>query len=356
MKIVHIINRLIGGGAEVMVPQIHRRHLEMGLDSWIVSMETGDDRGTEKVVSFGRKYPRWQEPFRLRRILEEMEKDGAIDIVHTHLTQSQLFAKFAIRGLRKRPLLVTTEHDTSNRRREMRFGRAFDRCLYSGYDRVVCISEGVQEAMAEWQPKLAARLVKIPNGVDLEPLRDLSRLPGDSGEVRLLSVGRLIPKKGFVTAIRALAAIREINWSYTIVGEGEQRHELEKLAEDLGIGERVRFAGYVNDVMPFYAESDVFLLPSLWEGFGLVAVEAMGAGLPVLASDVPGLAEVVGREGKAGWLLPVGDVEAWTRALREVFSDRGVVETMGREARTRAVKFSIEGTAEGYRELYEGLV
>lgn len=356
MKVVHIINRLIGGGAEVMVPLIHKEHLKSGVDSWILSMETADDRGTPQVVSFGGRLPRWREPFRLRKVLKELEQAGPIDVIHTHLTQSQMFAKYAVRGLSQRPILVTTEHDTSNRRREISWGRAFDQFLYRGYDRVICISQGVQQSMEEWLPGLSDRLVTVTNGVDLSALRELKREERGAGPVRFLSVGRVIPKKNFGVAIRALATWERTDWTYTIVGEGEQREELESLARSLGVAERVRFAGYVEDVVPFYAASDVFLLPSLWEGFGLVAAEAMGAGLLVLAADVPGLAEVVGRDGEAGILLPPEDPDAWTKAIEDVLANRSRLSEVSAKARKRAEEFSIDRTASGYREVYRELV
>ncbi|MBC2601105.1 glycosyltransferase family 4 protein [Puniceicoccus vermicola] len=351
MKVVHIINRLIGGGAEVMIPQIHRQHLADGIDSWILSMESGDDRGTEKVVSFGKRYPRWQEPFRLRKVLRQMEESGSIDVVHTHLTQSQLFGKYAIRGLKKKPFLVTTEHDTSNRRRHIPGGRVFDRFLYEGYDRIICISEGVRDSMEEWLPKTRSLLRVASNGVDVDAFMR-GEVERRDGPLRFLSVGRLTEKKNFTTAIRALAAVEPADWTYTLVGDGEQRPELESLVDRLGVRENVHFAGYVSDVSSFYAKSDVFLFPSLWEGFGLVAVEAMAAGLPVLASDVPGLSEVIARDGVSGILLPSTEVDQWAGAIRKCLSDRDLTLRMGKGARERSRNYSIQKTADRYREVY----
>jgi len=356
MKVVHIINRLMGGGAEVMVPQIHREHLRNGVDSWIVSMETGDDRGTEKVVSFGRRLPRWREPFRLRSVLQKIEEDGTIDVVHAHLTQSQMFAKHAIRGLKRRPLLVTTEHDTSNRRRNLIFGRLFDRFLYRGYDGIICISEGVEEAMAQWVPQHADRLVTITNGVDLEPLTCIEREPDPSGEARFLSVGRLVPKKNIKTAIRALSKITDRPWQYTVVGEGEQRAELEALASECGVADKIRFVGYEADVGPYYRQNEIFLFPSLWEGFGLVAVEAMAAGLVVVASDVPGLAEVVGRDKVAGLLLPPNEPDRWAEEIAKLLNDQNRLDELARGGRDRAAIFSVRNTARNYLSLYDKLI
>ena len=209
--------------------------------------------------------------------------------------------------------------------------------------------------MEDWVPQTAGKLTTIANGVDLRPFDALNRSVDLKETVQFLSVGRVIPKKNFGLAIRALAGLADLDWTYTIVGTGEQTGELEELAKSHGVGDRVRFAGYCEDVVPYYASSDVFLLPSLWEGFGLVAAEAMGAGLPVLASDVPGLAELVGRAGDTGVLLPVDDVGAWTEAIAAILKSPQDRVRLGEAARVRARNFSVEHTAASYLNLYEEL-
>lgn len=359
MKIVHIINRLIGGGAEVMIAQIHREHLRLGHDSWIVSMETGDDRGTPNVIAFGKKYPRWKEPLLLRKKLVQLEKEiGKIDVLHTHLTQSQLFAKFAIRGLKHRPLLVTTEHDTSNRRRHWGWiGRVMDRVIFRNYDRIICISEGVRNSLKKWLPSLKdSALVVIHNGVRVDALHELPLRDQANEKVHFLSVGRVIPKKNFALTIEALSRLVDKNWHYTIVGDGEQKAELEELVAKLGLEEQVQFTGYVKDVSPCYERADCFLLPSLWEGFGLVAVEAMAAGLPVIAADVPGLAEVVGSSGESGKLVKSWDVDIWKNEITWVMKNQSWLAAAAKNARERSRKFDIKKTSEDYLNLYGNLM
>jgi len=339
-----------------MVAQIHREYLRMGHESWILSMETSDDRGTPNVVSFGKKYPRWREPFLLRPQLKQLEKQmGGIDVLHTHLTQSQLFAKYAMRGLEKRPFLVTTEHDTSNRRRNWGWGgRAIDRLIFRNYDRIICISEGVRHSLLEWLPSLQGEtLVTIHNGVDIDPLLELSRKRHHDAQVNFLSVGRVIPKKNFGLAIKALSTLNKSDWSYTIVGEGEEKQKLERLARQLGVEDRIHFAGYVKEVGPYYQKADCFLLPSLWEGFGLVAVEAMAAGLPVVAADVPGLAEVVGRNGEGGRLISGWEMDLWKNELKSILEDRDWLQSAGDQARQHAKQFDIKRTAGEYLSLYQ---
>ena len=116
----------------------------------------------------------------------------------------------------------------------------------------------------------------------------------------ILSIGRLTGAKNHEAALQALAGLTDRDFRYVLLGDGEERERLIALAAELGLSDRVTFAGHRSDIRPYLLDADMFLLPSLWEGFGLAAVEAMNAGLPVIASDVPGLSEVVGPQGECG--------------------------------------------------------
>jgi glycosyltransferase involved in cell wall biosynthesis len=175
--------------------------------------------------------------------------------------------------------------------------------------------------------------------------------------MQLLSVGRLIPKKGYATAMEALGALQDFDWEWTLVGEGEERESLGLLAQEKGIADRVHFVGFVENPRPFYESADFFLMPSRWEGFGLVAAEAMASGVPVLASDVPGLAEIVGRNGRGGgWLIPPESPHEWRRVLSRLLSDPGNVWIPPGRCRERAKQFGIDKTAAAYRCLYESVL
>lgn len=142
---------------------------------------------------------------------------------------------------------------------------------------------------------------------------------GSGGDVRrMICVGRLTRLKNLETIFRALAPISDKSWRLDVLGDGPLRPELEHLAGQLGISDRVSFLGYVDDVPRRIASCDLFLFPSQKEGLPLALLEALSAGVPTLASDIPPnreLAEPNDDPDDIASLLPPTDVEAWTRAL-----------------------------------------
>jgi glycosyltransferase involved in cell wall biosynthesis len=138
-----------------------------------------------------------------------------------------------------------------------------------------------------------------------------------------------------------------------LVGDGDSRPEMQQLASDLGIRERVHFLGRRPDVPQLLKLADLFVYASHYEGFGIAAVEAMSSGLPVIASDVPGLKEVV--EG-AGRLVPPGNAEALAQAIDEILRSEQIRQRMAAASRKRAAYFSIDRTVSSMVKVYESVV
>lgn len=173
-------------------------------------------------------------------------------------------------------------------------------------DGAICISQAVRNHLAN---RLPDNTVIIPNGI-IPPKLKYSEFPHN--KMRLLSVGRLTHLKGLDVALKALAGLKGYEWTFDVLGEGSERGTLESLAVSLGIGERIHFWGDRDrhEVERFMAESSCLLFPSFSEGMGLVVLEALSIGLPVIASDLEAL-----REFAAGGLVPIGDAEEWRRAV-----------------------------------------
>ena len=173
-------------------------------------------------------------------------------------------------------------------------------------DGAICISQAVKRHLANYLP---SDTVIIPNGIIPPKLRH-SDFPHD--EMRFLVVGRLTRLKGLDVALRALSGLKGYDWTLDVLGEGDERVSLELLASELGIGERVRFLGdrERQEVESYMAGASCLLFPSYSEGMGLVVLEALSAGLPVIASDLEAL-----REFAEGELVPAGNVEAWRNAI-----------------------------------------
>ncbi len=192
--------------------------------------------------------------------------------------------------------------------------------------RTVIANSGVTAALLTADvPRLARRTVVVHNGVPA--LSTAPTRPVLEGAVRLLVVGRLSPRKAPHVAIRVLGELRRggVDATLTLVGDvfaGYEWYvaELHALVAEQGLADAVTFAGFQAEVAPFVAASDIVLLPSEGESFGNVAVEALSAERPVIASDVQGLAEVL-RHDRTGFLVPVGDVAAMTAQVRTLVAD-----------------------------------
>ena len=231
--------------------------------------------------------------------------------------------------------------------------------VYPQADRVVALSRGVAEDVASLAPGVRGRVSVIYNagvedGVAEKAREPLGEHEGDGTGPLVVACGRLKSLKGFNYLIDAVAEVRKggLPARLWIVGEGEERRSLEGQVERLGLGGAVRLLGFQSNPFKFMAAADVFVLSSLFEGFGNVIVEAMACGTPVVATDCPyGPAEII-TDGRDGLLVPPADAGALARALSRVLGDAGLRESLAREGLKRAEDFRAETIAGAYGELF----
>ncbi len=187
---------------------------------------------------------------------------------------------------------------------------------------VVAVSDALRKALVEDWGAAAEKTLRIYNPLALpHPLPDAGDLSRRPPEV--LAIGRLSGEKGFGLLLRAFALLRTPEARLTILGEGPLRPHLEELAENLGIAPRVRFAGWQADVWPHLRRARALALASRSESFGNVVVEALAAGLPVVATDTPGPREILGGDARLGRLVPLTDAAAMAAALEAFLADPG---------------------------------
>lgn len=195
--------------------------------------------------------------------------------------------------------------------------------LRSDIDCVVACSQGVREGLLKFHPYFRDARV-IPNSVDLPAIRKRAQEPlehpwlDDSIPI-LVAVGRLVEQKGFHHLLPALYLLREnIPVRLWILGQGPLKPALEKQARELGISDGVQFLGFQPNPFKYMARADVFVLSSLWEGLPSVLVEAMGLGLPVVATRAPYGPQDVIQDGINGCLVPVADPEAMAESIEHL--------------------------------------
>ena len=354
MRVVQIINAFGhgSGGAERLAQDLHVDLLAAGIDAHIVALMACETTGLKNAISLG-----FSSPYKPGAVLALRKYLGKLrprpDVIHAHLFPTSA----CVAGLKKTGAIscpvVFTEHNTSNRRREKAIFKPIDGTIYSAFKKIYCISDGTRASLVSAYPQLNNKTDVIENGATLRFERFLNRQVGS--QVKILSVGRLSKQKNYGAALCAISMLNaEVD--YTILGEGGDRAELEELARSLGISDKVSFVGHKSDITPFLEDADIFLIPSLWEGFGLAAVEGMNAGLPLVASDVSGLREVVGTDAESAFLVPPSEPEAIAAALEALIDDPQKRQNMGKAAFVRAKRFDRKTMTQAYISAYRSMV
>lgn len=357
MKVLQIINSHSDavGGAERLAAQLHQGLLEQGVDSHLLCLMKAPASRAHKTYSLRFNTP--YHPAVLGRLIRFLRQPRwrDVDVIHVHLFPAQLLVALAARALGLRAILVTTEHNTFNRRRTLPGARPVDGFTYSFYRKIVCISEGTRGTMREWLPAIAPKLVTIWNGIEVARYAQLHPKPDAArGKLIILSAGRLTRQKNYAVALQAMKQLADegLEFEYWIAGRGELESALKAQAASLGLEGAVKFLGFREDLPALLASADIFLSPSLWEGFGLSIVEAMAAGLPVVVSDIPGVAEVVDRgSGSALWVDPASPGDIATR-LRELLHNGELRAQLGQNGRARAARFDVSRMRDEYLRLY----
>ena len=355
MKIHYIINdiSLEKGGAQRVARHLHSGLHKQGFYSQIVSLCDPVDGLSNTIALNNKSLYSWHSFLTVREyILQYCEKD---DVIHVHLFPTLLYAAIAVRLMGWKGRLVCTEHTTSNRRRSHPLGKIIDRLIYTAYQRIYCISQGTYDALKAWIPSQAHKLRIVENGVALSHMSFYERKRKEA--LTVVSAGRLHKQKNYETALKAIRLFidsNEIEIEYRIAGIGDEEMPLKLLSAELGLEDNVEFCGYIDDVVAFFEQADIFLMPSLWEGFGLAAVEAMNTGLPVIAGNVAGIREILATLAPCGVLTSPDSPEEIATAIG-VLADQETRFAYGREAFRRSLNYSIDSMSQAYADEYRQL-
>jgi len=224
-------------------------------------------------------------------------------------------------------------------------------------DGLTAVSEYLRQETVEHFDVPASRIEVIPNFVDLALYkRDAhpchrSKI-SEPGENIVMHISNFRPVKRVVDAVHVFARIaRAVPARLVLVGDGPERGRVQQAAEEEGVGDRILFLGKQESVAEILACADLFLLPSQTESFGLVALEAMSCGVPVIATRVGGIPEVV-PDGEAGYLADIGDIDEMAERGIEILGDRDKWRRMSAAARTAAEGFSVERVVPMYESYY----
>ncbi|MDC6270268.1 glycosyltransferase [Lysinibacillus fusiformis] len=306
MKVLHVITTLNSGGAEKMLVDIVNEMKIQGISCEVAVL-------TKTQNFFGKQFEKLNIPvyygptskvYSIKNIfwLKNIITKQNYNYIHTHLFASQLFMPIALKLANNKAQLITTEHSTHNKRRETKVFYWLDYWLYLQYDKIIAITKDTKKNLNSYLPSTLKKTVVIENGIDVLQYSESTAI--DKYELSpeiaendklILMVAAMRDQKDHETLIRA-SKLLPSNYRVIFVGDGERMEEVKQYALEYG-SNTILFLGRQTDVPAIMKASDVFVLSSKWEGFGLVAVEAAATGLPVVASDVKGLSEVVNTIG-----------------------------------------------------------
>lgn len=315
------------GGAEVFVANLCRKLPELGASLQVFCpagrpfVDYARDRGIECITWRTRGKLDPLTVIRLARLL----KRGPFDVIHTHLSSASLLGAFAAR-LAKKPSVAHVH------------GLNTATCFRLS-TLIIAVSEAVKRHLVA-QGIDADRVRVVHDGIDLSRFNPVSladakkRLGWDKNSPVFGVFGRLSEEKGQRIAIEALYLLTREKPSARLViaGDGRDRADLEVAAQTLGISDSVEFAGFVEDVSALMSACDAVIVPSLKEGMGLAAVEAMALQRPVIASMVGGLSEVV-TQRETGILVAPCDPKALSESMAELVQNPDVADAMGKRGR-----------------------
>jgi glycosyltransferase involved in cell wall biosynthesis len=292
------------------------------------------------------------------RALRKLYASECVDVVHFHSpavggqTVAGLAAKLA--GV---SATVATYHQIQPWRPSIK-GRAVNYLTHLALvNRTMAVSSGVRESLVTATGLPRHRIFVVHNGIDEATAASVpAPLPRRaSGEIRIGYFGRLSPEKGLPDLIEGIALLggRFPSLRTVIVGDGPERAALEMLAKRLGIEDRIRFLGFRADARQIMAQVDIVAHVPVYEGFGIVVLEAMAAGRPVVVNDAPGGVSEIVVDGETGLIVPAGSADVLAGALARLLDDAPERERLGRNGRARQQqRFSASGMVEQIMAVY----
>ena len=353
MKILQVIPYFCFGGAETMCENLTYALKKMGHEVTVVSLYGERTPIAQRMEDAGVKLLYLDKKLGLDvsmvSKLKKIMKQEHPDVVHTHLDVIKYAAAAAkLAGVKK---CVHTVHNVADKEAEGRVQKLINNTYFKlGWSTPVALSPEVQRTICDFYGMEESQVPMVYNGVDLSrciPKED------HSSDRKLIHIGRFNEQKNHAGLLRAFKLILEQypDAQLKLLGDGELREEMEVLAKELGILENVHFLGSQSDVHPFLHEADIFLLPSKYEGMPMTIIEAMGTGLPIVASAVGGVPDMI-RDRVSG-MLTTNQPEDVSRAVLALMEDRTLRETLGKNARKESKRFSAEYMAEEYCKIYK---
>jgi len=274
------------------------------------------------------------------------------DLVHTHLFGADIYGKLAAKlaGVKH---IISTEHNIN--RSEGRIKKMAKKFVFKYNEMSVAVSQAVKDYMIEYEGAAAGKIKVIYNGAIIENFLNQPSGNGEKDKITIGAVGRLTRQKNFSGLITAISLIKNNKIECLIAGDGELKKDLQKQIKDLNLDDKVKLIGQRKDIGVFLSSLDIFVMPSLWEGFGIAVLEAGAAGLPVIASAVDSLKEII-EHNKTGILVEPANENELSEKITYLLNNKIERERLGGNLREKVISnFSLEKMVQEYDKLYKSL-
>jgi glycosyltransferase involved in cell wall biosynthesis len=370
MHIFHVITTLDKGGAESHLVSLCRQQMARGAKLSVAYLK-GDGYWAPTFERMGARTialdaARHADPSAIRRLVRAVDQ-AAPDIVHAHMPPAELYSNFVVRQSKTSRFVISKHID------RFRFYAGpgsdwLERFCAAPADSVICISQAVNDYFAErWPEQLKSKLVTIHYG--LEPIEETAGLPAEARTLRqnwgvaddeiLFGIAaRFVEQKSIDTLLRAFAQLLRMTTApvrLAVVGRGPLEEKLRALANELGIQHKMVWGGFRTDIPVVMRAFDVFALSSIYEGFGLVLLEAMEASRPIVASRVSAIPEVV-EDGVTGLLVPPENPSLLAQAMHRLLDDNWRAEAGARGRQRLLESFGVNRMTDLTMHVYNSVL
>ncbi|QUR93808.1 glycosyltransferase [Macrococcoides canis] len=347
MKIAILINNLAIGGAEKQVVNLANNLVnEHEVDVILLNSINSKDNIKKlhgvniNILSKNKRFSLSQ-LIKLKKLL-----DKKYDVVHAHLFPSFYYAAFLSKN---KSNLIYTEHSVKNNRHNNIIMKKIDRYFLKKYNFITCVSEEAKEILINVYKlkKQEEQIHVIPNGISESLFKYKNNYKSD--HIKITMVARFTDAKDYKTLINAFSKLNKMNLTLHLVGNGENYEETVKYVADNNFS-NIKFYGYRNDVENILENTTIYVQSSKWESFGIAALEAMAAGIPVIHTNVDGLKDMISNESLR---FNVYDEKGLIEIIEKLIEDKEFYENMSIICYNQAQKYKIKNVAKQYITLFE---
>ena len=365
MKILQIINSLGTGGAEKLLLDTIPLYRQAGVEMDVLVLWDNNHQFINALKALNcckvivlKESGNYKDIYALSHIWKLRTYLKQYDVAHIHLFPAQYFTVLANISIGNTCKLVFTEHNTTNRRIQNNYFRYLEKWIYSFFKKIVCISPEIQRIYKNYLKGFEQKLVLIENGVNLQVIRQAvpllkstlhSSISEDDTVIVQVSAFRI--QKDQKTLIEALALL-PLNVKLILVGDGVLKKECEELTEELGLQGRVLFLGQRMDIPQLLKTADIVVLSSKYEGLSLSSIEGMASGKPFVASNVPGLSDIV---AAAGVLFECGNAKELATRIQALLDDKMYYDSVVSACQEKSKQYDIQVMIQKHIDLYKSV-